>query len=362
MLFWFTVSQDFKTIRHGGLEWIECVALARIPWLVHAFSTRRGGVGVVPSDVPGTNALNLGVLEWDKRANVEKNRQLFLQGIGAEGFTLSMLHQVHSAKVFRATRGSEGAIEYRPAGVFQPGECGEPFPADEGKRLEIRDSPSRESPIPSLKLTTSDLPAGDALLSEEPGILLSVRTADCLPVLLVDSGRHAVAAVHAGWRGALARIMEATVAHMRRLFGTRPEDLVAAIGPSIRACCYEVGEDVAEAFRARFLSAGSRTIDTFFREPPPGQRTSPAGISGVSLVRSPPSMPPGHSPRGAYPVHLDLVAVARYQLQAAGVRPPQVYVAEFCTACRTDLFFSYRKQGALAGRMMAVVGSKALGR
>jgi copper oxidase (laccase) domain-containing protein len=120
---------------------------------------------------------------------------------------------------------------------------------------------------------------------------------------------------------------------MRRVFGTRPRDLLGAIGPSIRACCYEVGEEVQEKFLSRF-DQGER----FFRKMP-----RPAPTIAERYPKAP-------------ALHLDLVAVARAQLESAGVAPAHIEVADFCTACRTDLFFSHRKEGSGTGRMMALIG------
>jgi hypothetical protein len=185
------------------------------------------------------------------------------------------------------------------------------------------------------------------MLTEEPGILLSVRTADCLPVLLVDPKHRAVAAVHAGWRGALARLVEKAVGEMRRMYGSEPESLVAVLGPSIRACCYEVGEEVEEAFQGRFPHA-----DKFFRKAsePPASHPQRRPLSFLNM------QPPGHDSTCAPPIHLDLVAVAQDQLLVAGLAPHHVAAVDFCTACHTDLFYSYRQEGSRTGRMLAVIG------
>jgi hypothetical protein len=184
-------------------------------------------------------------------------------------------------------------------------------------------------------------------LTDQAGILLSVRGADCLLVLLVDPEERVVAAVHAGWRGVLHRVIEKVVGEMRRIFGSRPEQLLAALGPSIRACCYEVGEEVVDAFQGCFQRA-----DRFFR-----RVSRAAGTSGED--RAPSFLdpqPPGQRFRAESAMHLDLVAAARAQLGEAGLRARHVSVADFCTACRTDLFYSQRKEGSRTGRTMAVIG------
>jgi YfiH family protein len=259
----------------------------------------------------------LGFTEFDSRARVENNRSRFFKALGAARFRLATLRQVHSAEIYQVLEAASGGLEYRPASLAIPGE------------------------------SDSSLARGDALLTDHPGILLSVRSADCLPVLLIDPRLCAVAAVHAGWRGALERIVEKTVGEMRRTFGTRPRDLLAALGPSIRACCYGVGEEVWEKFCSRFVRA-----EQFFQTIGQEVRTSAQPYPRSFLS----SLPPGHSLDGKKKLHLDLVAVARAQLEAAGVPRSKIEVAEFCTACRTDLFFSHRKEAGCTGRTMAVIG------
>jgi YfiH family protein len=184
-------------------------------------------------------------------------------------------------------------------------------------------------------------------MTAAPGILLSIRIADCLPLLLVDPQRRVVAAVHAGWRGALARIIEKAVGDMRRGFGSDPQELTAALGPSIRACCFEVGEEVVEAFHGTFADA-----DGFFQ--PLANRPEAATDRHAILFLS--AYPPGHAPEHVPAARLDLTAVARHQLSSAGVKRANILVADYCTACRTDLFFSHRREGGSTGRQAAVIG------
>ncbi len=160
-------------------------------------------------------------------------------------------------------------------------------------------------------------PAADALATGTPGFLVGVVTADCMPVLLVDRRRRVVAAVHAGWRGAAAGMLEAAVAHLRVAFGTRPDELEAAIGPAVAGCCYEVGAEVVEAFGAR------------------GDATAPAWTRRGSRR------------------HLDLRIAARCLLEAAGVG--SVAVLGPCTACGPG-YHSYRRDGARTGRQLSFAG------
>jgi len=184
-------------------------------------------------------------------------------------------------------------------------------------------------------------------MTSEPGVLLTIRIADCLPVLLVDPQKCVVAAVHAGWRGALARVIEKAVGDMRRTFGSDPQNLIAALGPSIRACCYEVGEEVVEAFYGKFAGA-----DRFFRTLP----NRPEAVTDRHTILFLSAYPPGHAPEHVPAARLDLIAVAQDQLASAGVQPANVLVTDYCTACRTDLFFSHRHEGGVTGRQIAAVG------
>jgi YfiH family protein len=149
---------------------------------------------------------------------------------------------------------------------------------------------------------------GDALLTNRPGLRLSVRTADCYPILLADSRNRAVAAVHAGWRGAADEIVAKTIAKMRTQFGTSPPDIVAAIGPGIGVCCYQVGAEVAQLF----------------------------GVEGAGRV--------------------DLAAANRCQLIDAGVEDRHIDVLGGCTSCDAARFYSFRREKEEAGRMISYIG------
>jgi hypothetical protein len=248
---------------------------------------------------------------------VEENRRRFLQQIGAKDFLPASSRQVHSSHSFVVTRTEADQLSFALPGIASS-------------------EPLETNP-----------PAGDGLMTAEPGLLLTIRIADCLPVLLVDPQRRVVAAVHAGWKGALARVIEKAVGDMRRAFGSDPQHLIAALGPSIRSCCYEVGEEVVQSFQGNFTRA-----DRFFRALPnrPEAATDRHSILFLS------NYPPGHAPQHVPAARLDLIAVARDQLSSAGVKPAHVSVADYCTACRTDLFFSHRKEGGATGRQSAVIG------
>jgi len=165
----------------------------------------------------------------------------------------------------------------------------------------------------------------DVIVSNAKGVLAGVKTADCVPLLLGDPVSGGFAAVHAGWRGTLATAVIAGVKRLVQEYNAKPENLRVAIGASAGPCCYEVGTDVIDAFTSRF--------------------------SGANLFTT---TRPGHA-------KIDLLKANRGQLESAGVLPERIHIAPICTMCRTDLFFSYRKEKSLhgkVGRLMAVVGRK----
>lgn len=278
------------------LQPLHSANLSKLPWLVHAFSTRRGGV----SRVYGGNALNLGFTKHDSRSAVERNRELFLKKLCvAQGrrWPVITLRQIHSDLI----------------------------------RCVDREPPH--------------LLFGDGLITNTPGLLLAVLTADCLPVIVVDKKRHAVGVFHSGWRGTLKRVVEKGVGELRRWFASDPRDLVAAIGPGVQGCSYEVGQEVRDRFQTQFAYT-----DTLFRE-----------VKESDLIREKHPLlfltarPPGHS---ELPVKLflDLVEANRRQLVDAGVSPKNIEASSLCTACRTDLLFSFRGEQGVTGRLMGVVG------
>jgi len=188
---------------------------------------------------------------------------------------------------------------------------------------------------------------GDGLITAVPQLLLAVLTADCIPVILVDTKKHAVGVFHAGWRGTAKRIVEKGVGEMRRCFGTRARDIKAAIGPGVHNCCYSVGEEVRAQFESQFDYA-----DKLFHEV---KESDPIREKYPLLFLT--ARAPGHSelPKNIF---LDLVEANRRQLMDTGVSPKNIDTSQLCTSCRTDLLFSHRKENGNTGRMMAVVGIK----
>ena len=254
---------------------IQVPALAAIPWLRHGFSTRRQGTSTVygqPDD------LNLGFTPDDERDNVIANRNRLISSVTRQyssrpAWPLATIRQIHSTHIV--------AVE-----------------------AETMESPSE----------------GDALITRTPGRLIGILTADCVPVLLVDTRQRIVSVLHAGWRGTVGAIAAHGAAALERQLGSKPADLLAVIGPSIGPCCYTVGDEVRRAFQTKFDYA-----DDLFQAD-----------------------------------RLDLWAANRRQLLAAGLRPSAVTTLGLCTVCTRSagqpLFFSHRAERGRTGRMMTVAG------
>jgi YfiH family protein len=176
-----------------------------------------------------------------------------------------------------------------------------------------------------------------------------VQTADCVPVLVADVRRRAVAAFHAGWRGTLARIVERGIGRMRLRYGSRPEDLVAVVGPAIGPCCYSVGEEVRWEFESQFGYAAELFSEVYDSDP----------VKERYPLLFLTARAPGHSNIGPQ-IHLDLWEANRRQLLGAGVPAKRVTVVGECTACARvggELkYFSHRGESGFAGRMLGVVG------
>lgn len=186
-------------------------------------------------------------------------------------------------------------------------------------------------------------PDGDILLAGPDGPAIAVQGADCVPLLIADRRRGVVAAAHAGWRGLVQGVPGETVRRLREVYGSEPADLLAAIGPSVGACCYEVGPDVADAFAA----AGYTTAQTapWFHDRPQPTPMNP------SLTGLPAEQRPGHA-------YFDGWACATSQLVAAGVPADTVFCAALCTASHPDVLCSYRRDRASAGRIAGVIAPR----
>lgn len=270
--------EELEKIENSGFAWRErgalralvCTPLAELGF-TNAFSTRTGGVSPLPQD-----ALNLAGFADDTAENIAENRRRFLSLLKGD-WRLATAWQVHEANVVR-----------------------------------VGDDESY----------VNDDVRCDALTTDAAGVLVSVKTADCVPVLLADERTGACAAVHAGWRGTVAEILPRTLERMEKDYGTCPADIHAAIGPAALACCYEVGAEVIAAFQTRFA-------ETFFT-----------------------------ATRDAHAL-IDLHRANESQLTSHGVAPERIHCAPFCTMHHNELFFSYRRENqsfGRTGRLLAVIG------
>lgn len=253
-------------------------------WLTAGFSTREGGA----SCVYGDGEMNLGFTPEDSPENVEENRRRLVREAGGD-WELVVLRQVHGVEV----------REMSAVNVLE---------AMEGGR------------------GTWD---ADGMVTAEAGLLLGVGAADCVPLLVADVRRRVVGAFHAGWRGTAAGMAEEGLRRMGEVFGTRGEDCVAAVGPSIGACCYEVDAAVREG-----LLAGPSAVD----------------VAEVLLAGA-----------AAGQWRLNLWEANRRQLVRAGVRPEAISVLGECTACTREVtggrrYFSHRAEGGRTGRMLGAIG------
>ncbi len=267
-------KRGFYWLEKNGLKVLVCRRLEEIGF-VNGFSTRLGGVSDFPKD-----ALNLAGFGEDSEENIIENRRRFLSLFDGE-LTLATAWQVH------------------------------------GDQVKI---------IQSLQEAKEGNSKFDALVSNLNGILVGVKTADCVPILICDTANKVYGAVHAGWRGTLQEITKKTVRKMIELYGSRPQDLICAIGPAA-VSNYEVGSEVVEAFFKQFPEE-SKDFLKFSR--------------------------PGHA-------FLNLHRANFQQLLSCGVFSENIYVAPFCTLERTDLFFSYRMEKKIygkVGRLLSVVGRR----
>lgn len=248
----------------------QCESLARLSWLRHGVTRRGGGISTGPY-----SSLNLGLHVGDEPDAVLENRRRAAESLGLPLSAMVCAAQVHGgvAEAVDASDAGRGAIEH-----------------------------------------ADSIPDADALVTATPGLLLALFYADCVPVLLADPERRVIAVAHAGWRGLAANVIGNTVTVMRERFGAEPSALLAAVGPCIGPCCYEVGTEVAEAFPEE-----THTI--------PGQ------------------------PRP----HVDLAQAAARHLRAAGVPAGSITVSGECTACLPGHYFSHRGDNGKTGRIAALM-------
>lgn len=292
--------QPQPSVVQSRLSVIQIPNWSRYPWLQHGFSTRTGGVTRVYRPNQRAGELNLGFTPSDTEKNVRENRRRFLEAVtGNPESTLVTLKQIHSNLTRKITAAAEADVLHR----------------------------------------------ADGLMTDRPGILLGIQTADCIPVMIADTRRKAVAIFHAGWRGTLKRIVEGGIGRMRLEFRSRPEDLIAAIDPGIAQCCYSVGEEVRAEFTSQFAYAPQLFCEVYDSDP----------VREKYPLLFLTARAPGHSPIGPS-LHLDLFEANRRQLLDAGLHPQSIHVLGHCTSCQTNRYFSHRAEHGFAGRMLSVIG------
>lgn len=270
------MEMGFVINERDNLVFLTVPALSACSGVVHAYTTRRGGISLEPYD-----SLNMGLHVGDNPGQVITNRKRVCRLLGADISQMVAGQQVHGDKV--VTVGTSF--------------CG-------------RGSLSWDDALPGV----------DALVTAEPGVLLSSYYADCVPLFFVDPVRKVVALAHAGWKGTVLRIGAATVKHMQEGHGCKAGDIITAIGPSIGPCCYEVDEPVLKQVEECL-----------------------PGHTGLAQPGKP----------GKW--WLNLPEINRRVLLEAGIRPDNITAAGYCTSCRKDLFFSHRGESGQTGRTASLI-------
>ena len=266
----------FRNVERGGVPYLSFKALEDTGMVINGFSTRLGGAS------KGRFAtMNFSYSRKDDPADVLENFTRMADALGVERDRMVVSYQTHTTNVRRVTR------------------------EDEGKGV-IRERDYRNV---------------DGLITDVPGITLVTFYADCVPLYLVDPVHHAIGISHSGWRGTVRRMGQVTMDAMKEAFGTRPEDVTACIGPSICRDCFEVGEEVAEAFADAF--------DPKYRD---------------ALYRA-------NAKPGKY--QLDLWKANEIIFQEAGVPKEQIHTTNICTMCNSDYLFSHRRVGEERGNLAA---------
>jgi YfiH family protein len=292
----------------GGARYVQFALFQQFPELAHGSFTRHGGYSTSPH-----SGLNVSVSNDDSLENVLRNRLLALQSLGLETYPCATAWMVHSADV-----------------VTLDGEDWDDWKTDWPYRSYMIDD--RE-----LIWTTRPRRKADAIITKRRGVALAMSSADCAPLLFYDPARGVIAIAHAGWRGTARGIGAATINAMREQFGCQPEHIHAGIGPAIGACCYEVTEEV------RRLFLGENHFETL----PTGERYR--NLVRDSAVFTVAELADRSSLR------LDLWETNRNQLLLAGLSPEHIEVANTCTGCHKEHFYSYRAEHGKTGRFPSIL-------
>ncbi len=270
-------AETTRVVTEKGIPRISYISLEKYPWLINAFSTREGGVSTGMYE-----SMNLTFTRGDDPDKVRENFRLFGESIGVSIEQMVYSDQQHTTNVMEVTSKHHGM------GI-----------------LRDRDF--------------SDI---DGIMTDEPGVCLVTSYADCVPLYFVDPVNRAIAASHSGWRGTVGNICRKTVDEMNRLYGSKPEDIIACIGPSICADCYEVGSDVADVFIEKY------------------------GEDAGTVV-----LPHKENIPGKY--QLDLTRANVINMERAGIRPEHLSVPDLCTCCNKDELHSHRGSHGQRGGLCA---------
>lgn len=304
--------------RHGAHStYLLFEHLAEVPGLTHAVFTRRGGFSSQPF-----TGLNASATTGDDLGIVQRNKQEIVDVLG---LPLVGARPVHS-----------GAVTH----VERPASAGGDASWLEPLRSHLRHTDA------------------DAMVADQAGFALCWAFGDCAPILLVDPQSSGFALVHAGWRGTAAAIAHHAVHAMTERYGTRPADLLAGIGPSIGACCYAVSQEVRESFDANPLA---RDTALFVERAADDTNNAvlPGDTPNLGREESDFPYPYGHRRDAKTILFLDIPESNHRQLLAAGLAADHIESSGYCTGCRTDLFYSHRREPWPSGRFAVGIGRHA---
>ncbi len=290
--------------RHSGsVSYLQFDLFQQFPEVQHGIFTRKGGYSHPP--FAGLNTARS--INGDKIENIVRNRWRALQALNLDETPTITLWQVHGSQIVTYTSRDTWRTDWAYQSYFER------------------------------KWTTEAIHKGDALITQERGISLTLSFADCVPIVLYDPTQHIIGITHGGWRGTARGIVLATIEEMHKQFGCRSQDIHVGIGPAIGDCCYEVSEQVRQFFIGSTNFAEMPTAE-HHREP---VRESVVFLEQRFIDRT--------------SLRLNLQATNRKQLLMAGVPARQIEVMEICTSCNTDRFFSHRAENGNTGRFVVVM-------
>jgi len=259
----------FRFSKKGPVEYLEATALTACDFLTHAFCTRRGGISE-----GNFVSLNFSSNEGDSKKNVRTNWRILAHAFNLEVAQFFVVNQVHGEKILTIDR-------------------------------------------PLADLVVHEPPQFDAIITDQPGVAIGIKTADCVPIFFVDKVKRIIGVAHAGWRGTSLAIATKLVDTLITGFACRADDIIAAIGPAIGPCCYQVDEPVFDAMTTH------KDRESFF---------SPAAEKGKWM--------------------LDLPLANRLQIIGKGIPDRNIYMADCCTSCNRDMFYSHRGEAGNTGRQL----------